>query len=126
MKSKLKTLSLALATVVTLSASFLGSAQAWQRYNPVNTPAEARRDINNNGYVGPYDRHVLAERHYIREHNPKVNTPLENRYDTNNNGWIGPRERYAINHRFVNKPRDAACDANHNGIIGPGEEKCAY
>jgi len=128
MKSRLKSLSLGLAAVLALTTSFLGSAHAWQRFNPVNTPAEARRDINHNGVVGPYDRAVLAERHYYRAvtSGPRVNTPLENRYDHNNNGWIGPRERYAINHRFVNTPNEVACDHNHNGIIGPGEVGCVY
>ncbi len=126
MKSKLKSLSLGLFAVLAMSTSFLGSAHAWQRFNPVNTPWEARHDVNHNGVIGPYDRAVWADRHYIRAHNPIVNTAVENRYDLNNNGWIGPRERFAINHRFVNTPREAACDHNHNGIVGPGELGCVY
>lgn len=128
MKSKIAKLSAALAVALALTASFSASAFAWQRFNPVNNRVEARRDINNNGFVGPYDRAVLGTRHLYRtvSAGPRVNTPLENRYDHNNNGWIGPREHYAITHRNVSNWRDVACDANHNGIIGPGEVRCAY
>lgn len=128
MKSKLAKLSTTFIAVFALSASFSASAFAWQRYNPVNNRVEARRDINNNGYVGPFDRAVLASNHLYRAatSGPRVNTPVENRYDHNNNGWIGPRERYAINHRGVSNPRDVACDANRNGLIDPAEARCAY
>ncbi len=127
MISKFKSLAF-VATACILTVSGLGSAQAWQRYNPVNNPAEARRDLNNNGVVGPHDRAVLASRHlyWSATQGPRVNTPVENRYDHNNNGWVGPRERYAINHRAVSNPRDLACDANHNGIVDPSEARCAY
>jgi hypothetical protein len=127
MVSKFKSLAFAI-TAFTLTLSGLGSAHAWQRFNPVNNPVEARRDINNNGVVGPYDRAVLANRHLYHAvtAGPRVNTPVENRYDLNNNGWIGPRERYAINHRGVSNLRDVVCDRNHNGLIGPGETRCAY
>ena len=128
MKKIIKKLSLTLASAVVAITALGSSAHAWQRFNPVNNPVEARRDVNHNGVVGPHDRHVIAARHLYRAtgSGPKVNTPLENRYDHNNNGVIGPRESYAITHRDVNTFRDAVCDHNNNGVIGPGEARCAY
>ena len=121
-------LGLTFAAAVVLTSAFIPSAHAWRRFNPVNTPLEARRDINNNGVVGPLDRRVIATHHLYRAtgSGPVVNTPVEARFDHNNNGWIGPGESYAITHRNVNNLRDVVCDSNHNGIIGPGEVRCAY
>ena len=121
-------LGLTVASAIVLTSAFSPSAHAWRRYNPVNNAVEARRDINNNGVVGPHDRRVIASHHLYRAagSGPVVNTPVEARFDHNNNGWVGPRESYAITHRNVNNLRDVVCDSNNNGIIGPGEVRCAY
>ncbi len=94
-------LGLTFAAAIVCTAMFSPSAHAWRRYNPVNNRVEARRDINNNGVVGPHDRRVIAGRHLYRE-------------------------AYAITHRNVSNVRDFVCDSNHNGVIGPGEVRCAY